>query len=111
VALEGWGVDTATCDHQARSGHGHRAAALGTKGGVEVADQEPQAAGRAHGDPQQAKTLPEHTHDPSRVLALSDGVFAIILTLLVLDLHLPQLTKGLSLGRRCGRSAPRWSPL
>ena len=66
--------------------------------GVEVANQEPRAAGRAHGDPQQAKTLPEHTHDPSRVLALSDGVFAIILTLLVLDLHLPQLTKGQSLG-------------
>lgn len=28
-------------------------------------------------------------HDPSRVLALSDGVFAIIMTLLVLDLNVP----------------------
>jgi len=39
----------------------------------------------------------EHTHDPSRVLALSDGVFAIISTLLVLDIHLPKLTTGQSL--------------
>jgi TMEM175 potassium channel family protein len=33
-------------------------------------------------------------HDPSRVLALSDGVFAIIITLLVLDVHVPELTQG-----------------
>jgi len=39
----------------------------------------------------------ERKHDPSRVLALSDGVFAIIITLLVLDVHVSQLTAGQSL--------------
>jgi len=33
-------------------------------------------------------------HDPSRVLALTDGVVAIILTLLVLELHVPELAGG-----------------
>ncbi len=40
----------------------------------------------------------ERAHDPSRVLALSDGVFAIILTLLVLEIHVPDLASGQSLG-------------
>jgi TMEM175 potassium channel family protein len=38
----------------------------------------------------------ERLHDPARVLALS-GVFAIILTLLVLEIHVPDLARGQSL--------------
>jgi uncharacterized membrane protein len=63
-----------------------------------MADKREVAVGRTRGGDEQAKALWQHTHDPSRVLALSDGVFAIIITLLVLDIHLPQLTKGQSLG-------------
>jgi uncharacterized membrane protein len=63
-----------------------------------MADKREVAVGRTRGGDEQAKALLQHTHDPSRVLALSDGVFAIIITLLVLDIHLPQLTKGQSLG-------------
>jgi uncharacterized membrane protein len=37
-------------------------------------------------------TREERRRDPSRVLALTDGVFAIIITLLVLDIHVPELT-------------------
>jgi uncharacterized membrane protein len=33
----------------------------------------------------------ERTHEPARVTALTDGVFAIILTLLVLEIHVPEL--------------------
>jgi len=40
----------------------------------------------------------ERSHDPSRVLALSDGVCAIIITLLVLEVHVPeQIHRGESL--------------
>jgi len=39
----------------------------------------------------------EREHDPSRVLAITDGVFAIITTLLVLDVHVPELSQGQSL--------------
>jgi uncharacterized membrane protein len=46
-----------------------------------------------------ARTLFERQHDPSRVHALSDGVFAIIITLLVLDVHVPELTENLSLNQ------------
>jgi uncharacterized membrane protein len=41
----------------------------------------------------------ERLHDPARVLALSDGVFAIIITLLVLEVHVPELTQGHSLNQ------------
>jgi uncharacterized membrane protein len=46
---------------------------------------------------ERARELLERLHDPARVLALSDGVFAILITLLVLDIHVPELTKGQSL--------------
>jgi uncharacterized membrane protein len=44
-----------------------------------------------------ARELFERLHDPSRVLALSDGVVAIIITLLVLEIHVPELSQGQSL--------------
>lgn len=43
------------------------------------------------------RTRYERGHDPARVLTLSDGVFAIILTLLVLEIHVPDLGQGESL--------------
>lgn len=39
----------------------------------------------------------QRQHDPSRVLTLSDGVFAIIMTLLVLEIHVPELSGSESL--------------
>jgi uncharacterized membrane protein len=40
----------------------------------------------------------ERQNDPTRVLALSDGVFAIILTLLVLEIRVPELSSDDGLG-------------
>lgn len=62
-----------------------------------MADQRRVAAGPASEGDEQARALFERRHDPSRLLALSDGVFAIIITLLVLDVHVPELTAGHSL--------------
>jgi uncharacterized membrane protein len=39
----------------------------------------------------------ERVHSPDRVLFLSDGVVAIIMTLLVLEIHVPELHRGESL--------------
>jgi uncharacterized membrane protein len=50
---------------------------------------------REGGEP--ASAMLERLHDPARVLALTDGVFAIIITLLVLEIHVPELTQGHSL--------------
>jgi hypothetical protein len=63
---------------------------------VEVGNGQQAAAGRARESDERGTTL-ERMRDPSRVLALSDGVFAIIMTLLVLDIRVPHLAKGESL--------------
>ena len=39
----------------------------------------------------------DRQHDPARLMALSDGVFAIVITLLVLEIHVPELAGGQSL--------------
>jgi uncharacterized membrane protein len=56
--------------------------------------QEVAAVTPAREDADAARVLAERLHDPARVLALSDGVFAIIITLLVLEVHVPELTQG-----------------
>jgi uncharacterized membrane protein len=53
-----------------------------------------------------ARALAERLHDPARVLALSDGVFAIIITLLVLEVHVPELDQGQSLNQALGELRP-----
>jgi uncharacterized membrane protein len=70
---------------------------LGTGREVAVADEPEVAAGRAQEGGEPASAMLERLHDPARVLALSDGVFAIIITLLVLEIHVPELTQGHSL--------------
>jgi uncharacterized membrane protein len=64
-----------------------------------VADDQEVAVARAREDADAARALAERLHDPARVLALSDGVFAIIITLLVLEIHVPELTQGHSLNQ------------
>jgi uncharacterized membrane protein len=53
-----------------------------------------------------ARQLLERLHDPARVLALSDGVFAIIITLLVLEVHVPELTQGHTLNQALAELRP-----
>jgi uncharacterized membrane protein len=81
-----------------------RAAGLGSGREVEVADEREVAVARHGGET--AKALVERLHDPARVLALSDGVFAIIITLLVLEIHVPELTQGQSLNQALAEIRP-----
>jgi uncharacterized membrane protein len=64
---------------------------------VAVADERDVPIARTPEEVDAHKATLERLHDPARVLALSDGVFAIIITLLVLEVHVPELTQGHSL--------------
>jgi TMEM175 potassium channel family protein len=57
-------------------------------------------------DAEIARQRYEREHDPSRVLALSDGVIAIIITLLVLEIHVPELENGETLGEALQQVRP-----
>ena len=59
----------------------------------------------------QVRAMLERLHDPARVLALSDGVFAIIITLLVLEVHVPELTQGQSLNQALAELRPSLTAL
>jgi uncharacterized membrane protein len=48
----------------------------------------------------------ERFHDPARVLALCDGVCAIIITLLVIEIHPPHLGKGETVRHALGELKP-----
>jgi uncharacterized membrane protein len=48
----------------------------------------------------------ERAHNPERVVFLSDGVVAIIITLLVLEIHVPELHNGQSLLQALGSIRP-----
>jgi uncharacterized membrane protein len=70
-----------------------------------VADEQEVAVEQTRqGGPERA--LLERLHDPARVLALTDGVFAIIITLLVLEIHVPELTQGHSLNEALAEVRP-----
>jgi hypothetical protein len=70
-----------------------------------VADEQEVAVEQTRqGEPERA--LLERLHDPARVLALTDGVFAIIITLLVLEIHVPELTQGHSLNEALAEVRP-----
>jgi uncharacterized membrane protein len=62
-----------------------------------MGDETEVQVGRTPEGDAQARALLERVDDPARVLALSDGVFAVIITLLVLDIQVPELTQGQSL--------------
>jgi uncharacterized membrane protein len=98
------GVETVWWEAQAGSGHGNALRAWARGGEVEVADEREVAVARHAGET--AKALAERLHDPARVLALSDGVFAIIITLLVLEIHVPELTQGQSLNQALAEIRP-----
>jgi uncharacterized membrane protein len=58
------------------------------------------------GERDDQRAMLERAHDPARVLALSDGVFAIIITLLVLEVHVPELTQGHTLNEALAELRP-----
>ena len=72
-------------------------------------DERQVAADRAREGDEPARASFERYHDPSRLLALSDGVFAIIFTLLVLEVHVPELTQGTSLAEALAELRPSFT--
>jgi uncharacterized membrane protein len=74
-----------------------------------VADEPEATVGRTGEDADPARALAEHLHDPARVLALSDGVFSIIMTLLVLDVRVPELAQGQSLNEALAEVGPSFT--
>jgi uncharacterized membrane protein len=74
-----------------------------------MGDETEVQVGRTRERDEQARAMLERTHDPARVLALSDGVFAIIITLLVLEVHVPELTQGHSLNEALAEVRPSFN--
>ena len=70
-----------------------------------MADEQ-QTVARTREEADTTRQLLERLHDPARVLALSDGVFAIIITLLVLEVHVPELTQGHTLNEALAELRP-----
>ena len=68
--------------------------------------EEQDVAARTPEETDATRHLRERLHDPARVLALSDGVFAIIITLLVLEVHVPELTQGHTLNQALAELRP-----
>jgi uncharacterized membrane protein len=68
--------------------------------------EEQDVAARTPEETDATRHLRERLHDPARVLALSDGVFAIIITLLVLEVHVPELTQGHTLNEALAELRP-----
>jgi uncharacterized membrane protein len=74
-----------------------------------MGDETEVQVGRTRERDEQAGAMLERTHDPSRVLALSDGVFAIVITLLVLEVHVPELSQGQSLSAALAEVRPSFN--
>ena len=74
-----------------------------------MADERGVTVGRVQEGDEPATALLERLHDPARVIALSDGVFAIIITLLVLEVHVPELTQGHSLNEALAEVRPSFN--
>ena len=71
-----------------------------------MADEQAADLGRTREGDESARVLLERLHDPARVIALTDGVIAIIITLLVLEIHVPELTQGQSLNESLAELRP-----
>jgi uncharacterized membrane protein len=87
-------------------GHSGRSDDSSPRREADVADErEVVPVGPGRGE-EPVRALAERLHDPARVLALSDGVFAIIITLLVLEVHVPELTQGQALNQALAEVRP-----